>query len=242
MVKKYINKMRQKKYSSKDIDLDEVFLDSENIPDFDQYQLEGRIEKPISKKVIFLMFTIFIFIFVGFGLQVWNLQIINGEAYSKISSQNTLRHSLIFSDRGIVYDRNQVPLVWNENQDNEDFSKRKYIERPGFANLLGYVKYPRKDSSGFYFSESFEPVGGIEQAFNDIIAGQNGIKIVETNALMEVVGNNTIKNPVAGKSLNLSIDSGLQEKKCIQLFLILLVELVLWEVLGLLWMLILVKF
>lgn len=212
MVRKIINKIRQRKYSTRDIDLDEIFLDSQNLPDFDQHQLEGRIEKPISKKTVFIMMSLFFLVFVGYTFKVWSLQIVNGQNFSKISEQNSLNHTLIFADRGIVYDRNQIPLIWNENKDNADFSFRKYIEKQGFANLLGYVKYPKKDSSGFYYTESFEGLGGVEQFFDKDISGKNGLKIVETDALMEVVGDNTIQDPVSGKSLSLSIDAGLQEK------------------------------
>lgn len=212
MVRKTLNKIRQKKYSSKDIDLDEVFLDSTNIPEFNKDQFEGRIEKPISKRSVFLMGLLFVCIFLGFSFKVGSLQIVKGEEFSKISEENSLRHTLIFADRGIVYDRNQVPLIWNENQEGADFSFRKYIEKEGFANLLGYVKYPKKDSSGFYYAESFEGYGGVEQSFDEIISGKNGLKIVETDALMNVVGDNTIQDPAPGKTLNLSIDAQLQEK------------------------------
>ena len=34
----------------KEIYHDEIFIDSENIPQFDTQQFEGRLEKPISKK------------------------------------------------------------------------------------------------------------------------------------------------------------------------------------------------
>lgn len=212
MVQKFINRMKYKKYSSKDIDLDEIFLDSENIPEFNQHQLEGRIEKPISKRVVFGMALLFCFVFIGYAFKVWNLQIVNGQNFAEISEKNSLNHTLIFADRGIVYDRNQVPLIWNENKEGADFSLRKYIEKKGFANLLGYVKYPKKDSSGFYYTESFEGLGGVEQFFDEIISGKNGLRIVETDALQKVVGNNTIQDPVPGKTLNLSIDAGLQEK------------------------------
>lgn len=212
MVQKIFNKIKRKKYSLKDIALDEVFLDSENNADFDQFQFEGRIEKPISKKVVAFLFLVFLFIFVGYGFKIWSLQIANGDNFVKISNENTLRHTLIFADRGIVYDRNHVPLIWNESQEGADFSLRKYITKTGFSNLLGYLKYPKKDSSGFYYTEAFEGFGGVEQFFDKLISGKNGIKIVETDAHMDVVGDNTIQDPVSGDSLNLSIDSGLQEK------------------------------
>jgi len=41
----------RKKHSwTHEIAPDEIFLDSSNLPNFDVYQFEGRIEKPISKK------------------------------------------------------------------------------------------------------------------------------------------------------------------------------------------------
>lgn len=212
MVKKIVNKIRRRKYSSKDIALDEIFLDSENLPEFNRDQLEGRIEKPISKRVVAILSLLFILFFVGYLTKIASLQIVNGKSFSKISEENALRHTLIFADRGIVYDRRDVPLIWNESREDSDFSLRKYTDKQGFANLLGYVKYPKKDSAGFYYSESFEGLGGIEQYFNEIISGKNGLKIVETDALMEVVGDNTIQDPVSGKSLKLSIDAELQEK------------------------------
>lgn len=213
MVEKWINKMRQKKYSGKDINPDEIFLDSENLPKYDQYQFEGRLEKPISKKAVFGVIIFFIFIICIYSFKAWSLQVARGQEFADISAENTLRHTLVFADRGIVYDRNNIPLIWNEStSDLESFSLRKYISKSGFGNLLGYVKYPKKDSAGFYYTESFEGMGGIEQHYDHIVAGKNGLRIVETNALQEVVGNNTIQDPVSGESLYLSIDSGLQEK------------------------------
>ena len=41
---------KYKKVAIHDIDPDEIFLDSKNIPQFDTDQFEGRIEMPISKK------------------------------------------------------------------------------------------------------------------------------------------------------------------------------------------------
>ena len=37
------------------VEPDEIFLDSKNLQNFDRQQFEGRIEKPIPKKTIFLL-------------------------------------------------------------------------------------------------------------------------------------------------------------------------------------------
>ena len=50
--------------SNRDIDPDEIFLDSKNLPNFNVYQFEGRIEKPISQTV-FNFLVLFIFLVGG---------------------------------------------------------------------------------------------------------------------------------------------------------------------------------
>lgn len=194
------------------IDPDEIFMDSQNLPGFDTNQFEGRIEKPISKKVIVglgIFFTIVTLIFVG---RIWNLQIANGEYYLDRSVKNSLRHTLIFADRGIIYDTNNKPLAWNNPREhNEQFSTREYETDLGLATLFGYVTYPKKDSAGFYFDEEISGVDGLESIYDDYLAGENGLRIIETNALNEIVSQSTTDSPENGKDLFLTIDAEVQK-------------------------------
>jgi penicillin-binding protein 2 len=202
---------------------DEVFMDSTNVSGFDTNQFEGRIEKPITIKTFVSIGIIFILIAMTFTVRVWSLQIVRGEEFADISERNSLRESIIFADRGNIYDVHNVPLAWNEaktiSTDDEngevltvgdDFNYRKYIDQPGFSNLLGYVKYPRKDSAGFYFDEDISGVEGIELIYNDLLAGENGSEIIETNALNKTVKGSTTKKPETGSDLHLTIDSEIQ--------------------------------
>ena len=50
------------KQLSREIDPDEIFLDAENLPDFDKDQFEGRIEKPIGKRAILGVALVFLFV------------------------------------------------------------------------------------------------------------------------------------------------------------------------------------
>src|SRR3989344_8894811 len=128
--------------TNKDIDPDEIFLDSQNLPNFNTDQFEGRIEKPIGRRVYS---TVLIFIFlVGaiFTYKLWSLQIAQGEAFRKRSDSNSLHKTLIYADRGVIYDRNKVPIVWNDvNPKGEDFSLRVYATSTGLSTTLGYIKY-----------------------------------------------------------------------------------------------------
>ncbi len=93
------------------VEPDEIFLDSKNLQNFDQQQFEGRIEKPISKKTIFFVGFFFLLFLAIFSIRLGYLQIQKGEAYLDRSQNNVLEKQIIFSDRGIIYDRNKVDLV-----------------------------------------------------------------------------------------------------------------------------------
>ncbi len=196
-----------------DIAPDEIFLDSQNLPDFNTDQFEGRIEKPISRNV-FTMVYLFIFI-VGslFIYKVWNLQINDGDVFRTRSDNNSLHKTFIYADRGVIFDRNKVPLAWNEaNPNTEDYSLRAYATSTGLSTILGYIKYPSKDSSGFYYQEKFVPKDGMEKIYNDYISGKDGTKIVETDVRGNVVSESVVDKPVDGENLQTSIDIRLQRR------------------------------
>jgi len=201
---------RRKKYDA--LDPDEVFLDSENVSKFNIHQCEGRLEKPLPISSFVLLAGIFVLIGLVFSGKLWALQVSQGEEYAEISENNHLRHSHIFAERGLIYDRNKKALAWNEHDaENSEFDKRSYIEKEGFGHLLGYMKYPAKDSSGVYYQTELVGIDGFESIFNEKLAGKNGLKIVEINALSDISAENTIYTPETGESVELSIDSRLQE-------------------------------
>lgn len=205
-------KIRRNRSINKEIAPDEIFIDSHNLPRFNDQQFEGRIEKPISRISLTLIFVFFILIITVYGARVWKLQISEGENYSQKSENNRLRHTPVFAVRGVIYDRNGVELAWNEPSDDPDFFSRKYSSMPGMAHVVGYVQYPTKDSAGFYYREDFEGVDGAEKYFNEELKGTNGVKIVEVNALGKVQSHNIIQPPKEGDHIYLSIDSRIQSE------------------------------
>jgi len=190
---------------------DEILLDGANLPDFDTYQFEGRLEKPITKRVVLLVGLAFAVVVLIYGGNIWRLQISQGESFSYKSEANRLRHTLVFAERGLISDRNDELLAWNAPSETEDeFNLRRYSPVGGLGNLLGFVKYPSKDSSGFYYREDFIGADGIEDTYNSQLAGSNGRKIIETNALDQVQSESIFKQPRDGESVKLTIDSRLQ--------------------------------
>ena len=187
------------------IDPDEIFLDSKNLENFDRQQFEGRIEKPISKKTILLLGSFSVLILGIFGLRLVNLQVQHGEAYRKRSDNNILEKVNIFTDRGVIYDRNKKELVWNEK------GIRVY-KSPGFSHVLGYVSYPAKDKTGRYWQTEFVGKDGLEKEYHGVLKGENGSKIIETNALGEIHSENIVNTPVKGGDLITSVDARIQSE------------------------------
>src|SRR3989344_6219610 len=99
MVWTKIKKRFQRKKT--EIHPDEIFLDSSNLPDFDIHQLEGRIEKPISKQTHIILGIFFLLISAVFLGRASFLQLVEGESFRERSENNRLRHTFIFAERGV---------------------------------------------------------------------------------------------------------------------------------------------
>ena len=191
------------------VEPDEIFLDSKNLQNFNRQQFEGRIEKPIPKKTIFFLGILFI-IFTGiFGIRLLYLQIQKGEMYFKRSQNNVLEKAIIFTDRGIIYDRNKVKLAWNKKTEEALVPTRAYLS-PGFSHLLGYVSYPTQDKTGNYWQGEFMGKDGLEKEYNDSLKGENGSKIIEIDALGKIYSENIVNIPEQGDDLITTIDSRVQ--------------------------------
>lgn len=206
--------MRKRQASARhEIAPDEIFLDASNLPNFDVQQFEGRLERPIPRKTLLFASLVFLgacFLLLG---KAWFLQVSQGEAYSALSERNSLKKTVIFAPRGIIYDRNGVQLVANTTRESHpEYPSREYMAGEGSSHLLGYVEYPGLDSSGVFYRTEFTGKEGVEAYYNDLLAGENGIKITEENVQGTVESESTILSFRYGTNINLSIDSRLQRK------------------------------
>lgn len=197
---------RRFKRRIKQIDPDEVFLDATNLPSFDDQQFEGRIEQPIAKKVINVFAVVFLLLGLVFTWRVGLVQLVHGESYYKRSEANKLRHSPVFPDRGLIYDRHGVILAWNEE------GVRRYINEEGFGHLLGFVGYPNEDQlkNNNYHPKQLVGKDGVELSFNNQLLGEIGVRMEEVNAREEIQSDHILAEPKSGDNLTLSIDSRIQ--------------------------------
>jgi penicillin-binding protein 2 len=190
------------------IDPDEIFLDSSNLPDFNVHHFEGRIEKPIKKTAFQILFFFFLLVLTVFTVKAADLQVNKGEEFAKRSLNNTLRQIPIFAERGLIKDRKGKELAWN------DQVGRLYLDESGFSHLVGYIGYPTMEESklGKYAPKELIGRAGVERAFNDILEGGRGLKIEEVDVKGEVISEHVLQEPTHGESIELSIDAGIQAK------------------------------
>ena len=220
MIRRIMKKRGLKKNSF--VEPDEIFLDSKNLQNFDRQQFEGRIEKPISKQNTLALSFMLIFFIGIFTVRLVYLQVNKGGAYLERSENNILEKKVLFADRGIIYDRNKKELAWNKKLDlgtasqaedtaaQENLASMRAYLSPGFSHLLGYVSYPAQDKTGNYWQTDFIGKDGLEKQYNDKIKGENGSKIIETNAVGKISSENTVNIPKQGLDLITSIDSRVQ--------------------------------
>ncbi len=209
-IQSFWKKTKHKQYST--VNPEEIFLDSSNLPSFNRDQFEGRIETSISKTSLTLIKICFALIVIVFVYKVWDLQVIQGDFYLQKSLTNTLKKDIIFAHRGIIVDRNNASLVWNEESNERPYDTREYVQQRGFSHLLGFVKYPGQDATGKFYS--FDTLGqdGLEKYFNQNLSGTNGSKLTETNVKGEIESQSILLPPQNGQKITLSIDSRVQSQ------------------------------
>ena len=206
-----------------EISPEDILIDQLNLPSYDHSQLEGRIIKPISNYIFYIIIFVVILIFSFFFFNSYKLQIIKGDFYENKAENNRFDTTPIFAARGIIYDRNKIPLAWNENQSTttdiessaienvNNMQIRKYKTSDGLGNLLGYIKFPKRDKNGYYINKEVDTVGGIEKYFNSTLNGKSGFFYSETDSSGKIISQNTVDLPENGKDLYLTIDYNLQK-------------------------------
>lgn len=199
------------KKRAREVDLfpDEVLIDSKNLANLNEHQLEGRFDMPLSN-FSYRALIVALCALVGiFTLRLWYLQIHRGEEFRERSENNRLEHTKVFAERGIITDRYGTRLAWNVPLPDQEFAGREYTTLPGVAHVLGFIRYPAKDSTGNYFRSSYEGVDGVEREYNTLLTGRDGLKVVEVNARGVELSESRLEPPQDGKTVTLSLDAEL---------------------------------
>ncbi len=206
-----------KKTRHSDINPDEIFLDFSNIPQFDTHQFEGRMERPLSKTALLVLWFFFSGVITLFFVRIANLELKEGSTLRAHAENNRLNEITLFAERGAIFDRKGIQLASNAPSSKEEFSARVYSHKSGLAHVVGYVSYPALDTSGFYYKKEYDGVSGVEYAYDAFLKGVNGAVLVEANAQGEVEQQSVTTRPKDGENILLAIDARVQEELFIRI-------------------------
>ncbi|RJQ35041.1 hypothetical protein C4556_00785 [Candidatus Parcubacteria bacterium] len=206
-----------------EIQPEDIFLDSSNLPGRNEGQFEGRVVRPVASRAILGVGLVFAAVILVFAWRAFHLEIVQGTVYADISRNNRLDRSVVFATRGRIFDRTGLELAWNEAPlatstlsgaaaATSTFAGRRYTTLPGLSHILGFVRYPKADARGVWWREEYAGVSGVELALNETLGGINGSRMVETDAHGIVSQDNIILPPKNGDDVVLSIDAEVQSK------------------------------
>jgi len=105
-LKKYSVKYRDRE----SIEAEEIFLDTEAIRSIEE---KGKLEQPIKNRNFVLFYILIIACLTGLFFRAGYLQIVKGDYYQDLSQGNRLRIYPISAPRGMIYDAQGQPLVYN---------------------------------------------------------------------------------------------------------------------------------
>ncbi len=181
---------------------------------------DEREERDFRRGWMLLMIVI-----VGFGILLVRLMVLQGfygERYRVLSDQNRVKKIKLPAPRGVVYDRNNLPLARNTesrimNNGTEILSyTREYPFAEATSHVTGFLGRADESEVGIIKSlgrkyDALDLVGrsGLELQYEEMLRGEDGGKLVEVDnmgALSRDLGN---KNPVPGTDLYTSIDGAL---------------------------------
>jgi len=212
---------------------------------------------------------ILVFVVLSFGALVYrlvNLQIIRSDELSYFAKRQQTNSQIVKAERGFIYDRNDVLLVYNRNDysfyvdlrmlpSSEKnrlagiFSKTIGKSKRHYQNLLkangkticlekkvpfekSLDLFEYKNPAFFYVEEpvsvfhygslashvlgyvdnEYKGVNGISKSFDDVLRGKNGYRMVERNAMGEIISiSETQTRPsTPGDDIYLTIDKRYQ--------------------------------
>lgn len=150
-------------------------------------------------KRLFFFYLLLIACYMLLVTQLAVLQIVQGKRNRLFSEDNRIKIERIKAERGIIYDRQGEPLVYNVLQGEVGLS-RNYLYGEILSHLIGYVDV------------DYQGVSSLEKEYDEILTGEEGGEIIEVDAEGQKIKKIDEIKPVPGENLYLAIDLKLQEK------------------------------
>lgn len=179
----------------------------------------------LTRRRIFFLYALSIFfVLLILVLRLFQLTVVKGTYYRRLSEQNRVREITIEAKRGNILDRNGAPIVESKPAEVDDriiarfTSSRIYTGAEALGHIIGYRQ--NADEQDFKNDICLEKlqlgdkVGkkGIEKIYECDLRGKAGRKLIETDARGKPLRTLSVLSPQPGKNITLSIDLGLQKK------------------------------
>ena len=136
--------------------------------------------------------------------RLFDLQIIKGDYYRKLSDGNRIDRIKIKAERGKILSRGG-----------------EVLSGPDFSHVTGYVAEtnaeevgkidPKCTEKGAYKLGQVVGRGGLQEEYNCVLSGIDGEELVEVNSLGEKIRTLGTKVPIAGSDIKTNIDYNLQK-------------------------------
>jgi len=180
---------------------------------------------PHLHNVIFFYFFIFlvIFSFFLFSIRLFQLTVVKGGYYKRLSEENRIREIIIEPKRGIIMDRKGFVLAENKKGDvgqrvSRITSPRTYQAKEEAAHIIGYRQVADeqeiKNDNCINKLKLGDKVGkkGVEKLYDCELRGINGKKLTEVDAKGAYIRTISVIPPIDGDTIQLSLDWQLQKK------------------------------
>lgn len=181
-------------------------------------------QRKISSQIfVYGYISAVIILFLLLILRLFQLTIVKGDYYRRLSEQNRTRELLIEPRRGKIIDRKGFVIAENQEADidlNEPrlTSSRSFRTINATAHVIGYRqtadKADIKNDSCLYKIKPGDKVGkkGVEKLFECKLRGKHGKKLIEVDSKGDYLRTLSLFSPTDGETIQLALDLELQKK------------------------------
>ncbi len=181
----------------------------------------------LSEEWVYLVSLTFLFLITGvllvvFVIRLFNLTVVHGEYYKRLSDENRIREIVVESQRGRILDRKGFVIAENtpaqiDEEEKRFFSRRKY-RYSSAPHFIGYVsEADEKDLRVDLCPNRLQiqdRVGrmGVEKVFDCLLRGRHGKQLLEVDSVERTQRKIAFEDPEPGMDITVSLDIQWQEK------------------------------
>lgn len=180
--------------------------------------------KDVDRSVLVYIYGFIILgVCIIFSLRLFQLTVVKGEYYRRLSEDNRIREIVIEPKRGKILDRKGFVIAENKEGDSSLTSgrinsSRLYTAPEETAHIIGYRQIADqteiKNDVCLYHLDLGDKTGkrGVERLYECQLRGRNGKKLIEVDAGGKYINTVAIIPPQNGETIQLALDLDLQKK------------------------------